>query len=95
MMMDPIEITDDQRDRFERIKDECDGDGHLLPPDDRMMMKGLMDTWDAASEGFYTDMEPYPDDTDAVAPAPDPFYVGLVWGVILTLVIRGVVRRVR
>lgn len=50
-----IEISEKQRERFERIKAECTDDGHLPEPTDKQMMESLMDTWDAVDDGLYSD----------------------------------------
>lgn len=52
---DQIELTDQQRERFERIKSECTDGGRLPEPTDSAMLDSLMDTWDAVNEGYYTE----------------------------------------
>ncbi|WP_176548351.1 hypothetical protein [Natrinema sp. CBA1119] len=48
-----LEISDRQRERFERVRDECTNDELPVPTDDQIM-KSLIDTWDAVSDGHYS-----------------------------------------
>lgn len=48
-----IEISERQRERFDRIRQECKND-HIPAPEDAEMMASLMDTWDAVNEGYYS-----------------------------------------
>jgi len=51
-----IELTDRQRDRIEAIKDECkESDPGLPRITDEQVLSILLDTWDAAGEGLYSD----------------------------------------
>lgn len=52
-----IELSERQRERFDRVKGECTDGGKLPEPSDEMMLKSLMDTWDAVGDGLYTDLE--------------------------------------
>jgi hypothetical protein len=52
--MDRIELTEQQRERLEKIKQECTDGGRLPTPADSLMIDSLLDTWDAVSEGLYT-----------------------------------------
>lgn len=52
-----IKLTGRQRERFDRIKAECTNE-HLPEPADELMLKSLMDTWDAVDEGLYSDPPP-------------------------------------
>ncbi|OLZ39093.1 hypothetical protein A6E15_19205 [Natrinema saccharevitans] len=51
---DPIEISDRQRERFESVREEWTDD-HLPAPSDDQVLKGLLDTKEAAAEGYYDD----------------------------------------
>lgn len=48
-----IELTEQQRERLDRIKSECAGD--TPEPTDEQIMNSLMDTWDAVGDGYYTE----------------------------------------
>lgn len=47
-----IKIPEKYRDRFDRIKAECET-VHLPEPSDEQMLESLMDTWDAVKDGQY------------------------------------------
>lgn len=51
--VDQLDIPETQRQRFDRIKAECT-DPYCPPPTDEQILKSLLDTWDAASDGFYS-----------------------------------------
>lgn len=53
-----IELTERQRERLDRIKSECTGEGLSQSPEptDQMMLSSLLDTWDAVGEGLYSDL---------------------------------------
>jgi hypothetical protein len=61
--VDHIRLSERQRARFDRIKAECAND-HLPEPTDELMVKSLMDTWDAVDGGLYAAPEPSSRDTD-------------------------------
>lgn len=50
---DHLELSERQRERFDRIKSECSND-HLPEPTDDQMLKSLLDTWDAVDDGLYS-----------------------------------------
>jgi hypothetical protein len=54
--MNDIEMPDNLRERFEAIKQECKSP-YIPEPTDELMMKGLMDTWDAVNNGHYSECE--------------------------------------
>lgn len=55
-MTDGIELTERQRKRLDQIKAECSDDS-LPEPTDEQILKSLMDTWDAVSDGYYSEPE--------------------------------------
>lgn len=68
-----LELSEKQRERFESIKEQCTNGGSLPKPSDEMMLKSLMDTWDAVSEGYYSDGQQFDH------PAPHPDGCGCSW----------------
>jgi len=55
-MSDTIELTDRQRKRIERIKQECkDADPGVPRLTDEQVLESLLDTWDAVNEGLYSE----------------------------------------
>lgn len=51
---DQIELTDRQRERIDRIKDELEEAEPDCPrPTDEQVLKSLLDTWDAVDDGLY------------------------------------------
>jgi len=55
--MTQFELSERQRERLESIKEECTEGGSMPKPTDELMLKGLMDTWDAVKERHYSEEE--------------------------------------
>lgn len=65
-----VELPDDLRDRFDAIKAECKAADPSLPePEDELVLSALMDTWDAAGDGYYADPSTVDEDEHANAPS--------------------------
>jgi DNA-directed RNA polymerase subunit RPC12/RpoP len=52
-----LEITNQQRERLEEIKQECTDDGRLPMPSDSEILDSLLDTWDVVDQGLYAGVE--------------------------------------
>lgn len=56
-----LRLTEQQRERFDRIKAECK-DPALPEPTDKQTLDGLLDTWDAVDDDLYAVQQ---EETDA------------------------------
>jgi hypothetical protein len=55
-----IKISEQQRERFDAIRESCQTD-HIPAPSDQQMFGSLLDTWDAVDDGLYTDADQAPE----------------------------------